>query len=203
MRNSGPDPLKVVLLLLAAWAGFWWLKHGPVRPTDGESAPAVPLQAAVQDTRPWVHKRVLIKPLARYTITARVLHRKTYRFDKAAAISPLDFALGWGPMSDPANYQKLSISQEGRWYHYSYATLPPGLSRGIAPFSANTHLIPANDDVRKTLLAVRQNETVRLKGYLVCATDKGGNDWQSSLTRDDTGNGSCEVMWVDEAERLK
>ena len=39
--------------------------------------------------------------LASYEVSARVMSRENYRFDKESEIAPMDFALGWGPMAQP------------------------------------------------------------------------------------------------------
>jgi len=44
---------------------------------------------------------------------------------------------------------------------------------------------------------VRIGQVVELHGQLIQADGKDGWRWISSLTRTDTGDGSCEVVWVD------
>jgi hypothetical protein len=39
-----------------------------------------------------------------------------------------------------------------------------------------------------------------MKGYLVEITTTEGWRWKSSLKRDDTGGGSCELFWVEQLE---
>jgi hypothetical protein len=70
----------------------------------------------------------------------------------------------------------------------------------IATHSANTHCLPADAAVRALLLAVKRHELVTLDGYLVEVTAADGYHWRSSLTRDDTGGGACEVMWITSLE---
>jgi hypothetical protein len=43
-------------------------------------------------------------------------------------------------------------------------------------------------------------QIVHLEGDLVRADGKDGWHWVSSLSRTDTGDGSCEVVWVEHAE---
>jgi hypothetical protein len=43
---------------------------------------------------------------------------------------------------------------------------------------------------------------VRLSGYLVEVLGDDGWRWVSSLTREDTGTGACEVIWVEQIELL-
>jgi len=113
-------------------------------------------------------------------------------------LSPVDLALGWGPMSDPTVINQLQISQGGRWYQYRWDNQPPIEPGVIARHSANTHLIPADSSVRKDLLNIERGQVVRLKGMLVNVEHPDGWKWRSSTTRADTGGGSCELMWVTE-----
>jgi len=60
------------------------------------------------------------------------------------------------------------------------------------------HMIPADDRIEKMLKSVRPGEVVKLSGYLVQVNASDGWHWKSSLTREDTGNGACEVVYVKE-----
>jgi hypothetical protein len=123
-----------------------------------------------------------------------------YRMGREADLSPVDFALGWGPMSDAAVIDRLSISQSGRWYHFRWEGSPPIEPSLMAKSSANTHLVPADDLVKKRLLNVSKGAVVKLSGYLINVRHSDGWTWRSSLSRDDTGGGSCELMWVTDVQ---
>ena len=142
----------------------------------------------------------VIEPLASYDVRARVLSIERYRIGREADLSPLDFALGWGPMSDAAVLDRLTISQSNRWYQFRWEGSPPIDPALMAKSSANTHLVPASESVRSRLLNVNKGEIVRLSGYLVNVRHSDGWAWRSSLTRDDTGGGSCELMWVTDVQ---
>ena len=143
------------------------------------------------------HDGFEIQPVARYEIRAKVLSTERYRSGREADLSPVDFALGWGPMSDHAVTKQLDISQGNRWYQYSWSDAPPIDPAVIVRTSANTHLVPADDPIKARLLKVRRGEIVRLQGYLVNIKRPDGWSWRSSLTREDSGAGSCELMWVE------
>lgn len=167
------------------------LKSGPVSEIPVQSSESAP---ALQ------RDGYSIEPLASYEVRARVLSIERYRMGREADLSPLDFALGWGPMSDAAVIERLSISQSGRWYHYRWEGSPPIEPSVMAKSSANTHLVPADDLVKKRLLDVRKGAVVKLSGYLINVRHTDGWTWRSSLSRDDTGGGSCELMWVTDVQ---
>jgi len=62
------------------------------------------------------------------------------------------------------------------------------------------HIIPANSLVLRQLKKARAGNLVHLQGFLVNASTDEGFTWHSSLTRNDTGDGACELFYVDAAE---
>lgn len=141
-----------------------------------------------------------IQPLAGFVIRARVLSRENYRLGTEAELSPIDLALGWRRMADPEVYGALNISQGGRWYRYSWSDTPPIPLQEIIESSANMHLIPASDSVARVLDQASANRYIRLKGWLVEVQRADGWHWRSSLSRSDSGGGSCELIFVEAAE---
>ena len=189
-----PDTVgvKKFLVLGALVAAGWFYLHEPAAAWKGMPAARDPLQTATGLPAPFRSGDYTITPLARYHVTAVVLSRDRYRNDRGAELSPVDLALGWGPMSVSSVINDLRISQSGRWYEYSYPGEPPLEPTLIATHSANTHCLPADDGVRDRLLAVKRHELVTMDGYLVEVTAADGARWRSSLTRD--------VMWISSLE---
>lgn len=188
--------MKKLLVLLALVVGTWFCFHEPAAKWRGIPAAQDPVQTTAGLPHAFTHDDLTITPLATYRVTAVVLSRSRYRYDSGAAIAPVDLALGWGSMSIAGVINDLNISQSGRWYEYSYRGDPPLDPADIARHSANTHCLPATEEVRQRLLAVKRHDVVTLEGYLVEVSGAGGYHWRSSLTRDDTGGGACEVMWI-------
>jgi hypothetical protein len=54
--------------------------------------------------------------------------------------------------------------------------------------------------VDSALKSVSADDVVSLWGYLVEVRGDDGWKWRSSLSRHDTGGGSCEVVWVERLE---
>lgn len=143
-----------------------------------------------------------ITPFAEFAISARVLGTERYRFDSESNLSPVDFALGWGDMSKSSVLKHIKISQSGRWYHWRYEQAPIP-RRDIEKQSANMHMIPANEAIKDQLLDVGKDDYVHIEGYLVrIKNQKTGWYWNSSNTRNDTGSGSCEIIYVTSIKKI-
>ena len=104
-------------------------------------------------------------------------------------------------MSDQDIINKIDITQSNRWYHWETESHPITFDQIILN-SANVHIIPANETIENELDDVYKGSLISLAGYLVEVTAEGGWHWKSSLRRDDTSGGSCELFWVEELEIL-
>lgn len=190
-------------LAFAALIGFGLWQHlqtRSVHPGPGVVAAVVPQQGDTASDA-FAFKGYTLQPLQDFAIEARVLASEVYRSDREADLSPVDLALGWGPMSDSAVLDKVQISQSGRFYYWRVDEFPIP-RRQIEQSSANMHMIPADGSIEKRLKAVRPGETVRIQGWLVEARGSDGWRWRSSLTRDDIGAGACEVIFVRDLQVL-
>lgn len=191
--------LRTLLPALAALIALalWQHAHRPVAHAPGEIAPDIPVQSALAEPVAPLHKGdYTIKPLANFSITARVLSRADYRWDRGAQLVPVDLALGWGRMSDSAVLEKVGISQSGRFYFWRVDAFPIP-EREIIESSANMHLIPADRTIERAIERTRAGDVVSFDGYLVEADGADGFKWISSLTRSDSGAGACELVWVE------
>ncbi len=103
------------LLIVAAMAMFVvFASQMPVSQPPGVLAPHEPSQGPAAILR-FEKSGFAINTLASYSGEARVLSKEAYWIDGGAKLAPYDLALGWGPMSDSAVLDKLSISQGGRF----------------------------------------------------------------------------------------
>jgi len=141
----------------------------------------------------------IINPVAEYKIAAIVVSKKSYHDGWHGEISPVDLALAWGKMADPEYDKYISYSQSDRWYFYENEEGSPFDDNYVITHSANNHIIPADENIYKAVKTLKKKERVLLEGYLVNVAGryKGGNFWwNSSLSRRDGGDGSCEVFYV-------
>jgi hypothetical protein len=193
--------LALILLVAAFGAGNWYL-HRPITHEAGVLVDSQPVQGEASDSAVIEHGDYRLQPLADFEIEARVLSREDYSMDEGSDLSTTDLALGWGRMSDTAVIDQLDISQSVRFFTYHWRENPPIPLKEIERSSANMHLIPADASVARDLDKVRQGSLIRLRGKLVEAHRSDGFHWRSSLTREDTGAGACELILVDSIERL-
>ena len=59
------------------------------------------------------------------------------------------------------------------------------------------HMIPARKGIERKLKKVREGDIVLIQGYLVDVDHISGWHWRSSMSRTDTGNGACELVFVE------
>lgn len=164
----------------------------------GVTAPDTPWQRNLAQTKAFTRFDFQIVARAEFDITARVLERMRYRYDDLARLSPVDFAMGWGEMSDSAVLDQMSCSMGSRFYGCSWKGADVIDPRKFTHLSANMHMIPATGDVEDALLRVRKGQVVSIRGYLVDVVVPGKGLWRTSLTREDSGPGGCEIIWVTE-----
>ena len=179
---------RFILLVALIGGGYqYWHSHKTIASATGITASA---------DRDWNAYGYTIKPLEKFAFEARVLRAEHYSTDRESQLAPVDLALGWGPMADPAVLAKISISQSNRFYYWHVDEWPLP-RRDIETHSASMHMVPANAAVERTLRNVRSGQQVRFSGYLIEARAADGWHWKSSLTREDTGAGACELVWVE------
>lgn len=195
--------LLAVLVALLGWGALSSFRHRAVDRPPGVIAPDAPEQV---DLRP--HGAVLTRGAytlttrAHYELEARVISTENYRWDEGAQLAPVDLAVGWGRMSDTRVLDRIKFSQSGRFLHWQFPT-PPIPVREIERSAANMHIIPANDGVLAAVRRLRPGQLVHLEGFLVDARRPDGWRWQTSMSRTDTGDGACELVYVESAEAVE
>ena len=58
------------------------------------------------------------------------------------------------------------------------------------------HIVPADPQVLRQLKKIRSGDIVQATGYLVDIDHPSGFRWRTSLSREDTGGGSCEIFYL-------
>jgi hypothetical protein len=188
--------LLVVASCFGAW--HWWTSEREVTRPPGILVTDDPRQNDLEAPRKFDHKGFAFSARARYDITARVLRKEIYRIDGGAGLAPVDLGVGWGPMSDTAIVDRLEFSQMGRFFYWKPRDAAFPLSpRALITHAAQMHMVPSNDDIERRLKNLRPGQLVTVGGWLVDIRGPGGFAWQTSLRRDDTGGGACEIVYVE------
>lgn len=149
----------------------------------------------------WPTRRgeVEVRPRAAFDISAVAAAAEPYEFDDGAFLSPVDLVMTWGRLPEEPYRSRVSYYQITRYYFWR--TRDPSLDlHYIATHSANMHMIPATHNLARALAHVGGGDRVRLRGLLV-DVEGSGFRWQTSMTRDDTGPGACELVWVEALQR--
>lgn len=184
----------VIIILLSVSVYYAWQDY-PINPGPGVLAPNDPQQTTISLMSIAEKDGYSIIPLASFNIKARVLHTKHYRFDQESSLSSVDFALGWGKMSDGEILKYFKFSQSDRFYFWSTSYFPIPRNE-VESHSANMHIIASNAEIEKQLKKIKPGHIICIQGYLVEVHGSEGWLWKSSLSRTDTGKGACEVVWV-------
>lgn len=195
-------PIRLRWAIAAALAGIGLWQLGSERETDwrpGVLAVEAPRQTEAPPQTIGVADGYQLITRAAFTAKVRILGIERYRFDSLAAVAPLDFAVGWGAMSDTAVLDQVRVSQGGRYYFWRATRLPVPVEE-ISSHSANWHLIPADRAQRRVLGRLHVGDLVTLRGRLVDVTGPRGIA-RTSLTREDTGAGACEILYVEGVEQ--
>ena len=145
-----------------------------------------------------------INYVASYELSGRVVDVQNYYGSSLQnELSPLDVGISWGFLAE--DNDKVTWTSNGTrflkwrtqdmtWYNEH------GGEKGIGKYWSNNHLIPSDKTVEKLIKSIRKDDYVKIEGYLVNVRYDGPNGewfkWNSSTTRNDTGDGACEVIYV-------
>jgi len=159
----------------------------------------IPYKADEPITREVKNGYLMITPVAEYKISGVVVGKGTYSSDWAGEISPVDLAIAWGKLADPGSNRYITYTQGYRWYFYQCKAESPFDSSYVISHSSNNHIIPANENIRRAVKALRRKDKVVFEGFLVNLRGTYKEQpvtWNTSLSRTDSGSGSCELFYV-------
>ena len=155
---------------------------------------------------------VKLNYLAKYVTVGRVVETFVYvKYKTSNSLGPMDIGMSWGNMAKDKNHEKISYSMIGdRRVRYlisdaNWLDRVGGINQ-VGLEIANVHVIPATPQIEKKIKKIVEDDYIKLEGYLVGASYKKNNGtytWNSSLTRLDSGDGACEVMYVTDIKWLK
>lgn len=138
-----------------------------------------------------------------YILAGRVVDVQPYIPVKIQnKLSPIDIGVTWGFLARDEYHNTVEWSSAGTRF-LTFKTSNPELTSDMTRVTqhlSNNHLIPADDEIEKQIKSIKENDFIKVEGYLVNVYhDVGTNGyftWNSSTSRSDNGDGACEIIYV-------
>jgi hypothetical protein len=200
----------------AALLAVCWLL-GDALPDPSELRPELHREPSQEPTRAAPFKTTVggvaytITPLADYDIAGLVVssHDTTVWWNwihKASAdhLNAVDLCLVFAENSASGGYVGIDYSS-GQFVCYAQTRSSEKWQRFSMRALSNNHLLADRPSIAARLREVRIGDQVRIRGWLAEYEHQHGFAFKrgTSLTRDDTGNGACETIYVQEVEVLR
>jgi len=202
------------LILLGAFATYYGYRHQgaltELALLSGTLAEDPEQVEVVEDsfTLNYRGQDYVLEPLADYQFGGLVVTRNDISafddiYHDANSVDVIDICVVWGSNLNSELLGKFSFWSEPWTCNYQTDS-----SAAMEEFAAhqlsNNHLLPASESIGKTLSQIRRGDQVKIRGKLVSYYQSGQEAYPrtSSLSRFDSGNGACEVIYVESAEIL-
>jgi hypothetical protein len=115
-----------------------------------------------------------------------------------------DICVIWGNNARNGSYQDISFSSGQVTCHFSTRSREAWQAFDWKAFS-NNHLLSHDPHIVRLLKSAEVGDQIYVKGYLAEYSHQHGFNFKrgTSITRDDTGDGACETVFVTEARLLR
>jgi hypothetical protein len=153
-----------------------------------------------------------VSPLQTYELRGLVVSRHdtsvwwnpTHRSWWKDHLNVADLCVVWGDNLRGGIYRELAYSS-GSFTCYVASRDRETWDRFDQSGFSNNHLLTADPKIAKLLRSVRPGDQVVVRGWLAEYAHDAGMPFRrgTSLRRDDTGNGACETIWVEDARVTK
>jgi hypothetical protein len=114
-----------------------------------------------------------------------------------------DLCVLWGKNLETGAFRNLKFWNRDFTCFYSWSE--PAAGEAFSPSHiSNNHLITPDSALRKTIRSVRRGDQVHFRGWLAAYGHKGSGSMRgTSTSRNDTGGGACETVYVTQFEIIK
>lgn len=170
-----------------------------------------PLQRAVEEQPFRVYSNgtdYRIEPRYRYDLHGVVVsyghHDGNYSLHRLwnDHINIADICVVWGDNADGLDLNRFSF-WNGK-FTCNYSTGDPVAWESFRTDQiSNNHLLTGDERLRDRIGDVRIGDQVRVRGWLASYSNDDGFKRGTSTTRDDTGNGACETIYVEDFRILQ
>ena len=149
-----------------------------------------------------------INPLYRYELYGLVVskHKADGLSDLAHKLwndhlNTVDLCVVWGRNAFSGIYERLYF-RSGEWTCYVESTTREDANLFSGEHLSNNHMLSDRRDINKALDKARIGDQVYFTGYL--AEYSQGNFFRgTSVVRNDTGNGACETVYIEDFSIIK
>jgi hypothetical protein len=123
-------------------------------------------------------------------------------------MSPMDVGIVWGDLIDEENLKHIKWHETGtRFLHWETKDGTWYQEFGsVEGLYSNNHLVPSNNKAKNMIKKIKRGDYIKITGYLVDIFWEERNrsySWHSSITRNDQGDGACELIYVTDVKWLK
>lgn len=198
--------------LLCTVAGWWRKGELPdARDIQSELRHAPQQQSTERAPFDFLYRgeRYTVEPLADYEMAGLIVSHNNPQgwgdiYHDASSVDFRDLCVIWGPNVADNNFHNFEYWSES--WTCNIRTARQEVYEQFDPRAlSNNHLLTNDAQVEAVIQSARIGDQIWLKGMLVSYYLTGMKPMArtSSLTRNDTGNGACEVLFVEEASILK
>lgn len=117
-------------------------------------------------------------------------------------LNVVDLCVVWGENIRRDAYRGIRYTHD-QWTCWYSTRSAEAYARFDTTAISNSHLITDDPALAKALRTARVGDQIRIEGYLADYSVPSGFTRVSSSVRDDTGNGACEVVYVEAFEILQ
>lgn len=152
-------------------------------------------------------RRYEVRPRALYDLKGLIVSQNNPTgladiYHDSSSIDTKDFCVIWGQNVRSNWFKEVTFWSSAWACHCQWDDLD--LKFRLNQIS-NNHLITDNDTIREKISQVGIGDQIHIKGMLVDYRELVADGWwrNSSLVRNDKGNGACEVLFVKELKILR
>lgn len=150
--------------------------------------------------------------VAYYEVSGRVVAKVSYMANNVEnMLAPNDVALVWGKLATNEYMNKFTFDAHGDRFVYWKTTDMEWYrnhtsDKEVTRMHSNNHLVTNDKELLAEINSIKKGDYVKIKGYLVnmyWLENNSNHTWKSSVSRDDIGDGACEVIYVTDVKWLK
>ena len=190
-----------LLCVLSAW---WWQDSLPAHGKLQTSSLSEPVQEASASDK-WTSQirgvDYHVEAVADYQISGLIVSKLNTdswfakHEDWNEFFNVMDVCMVWGSNARAGAYEKMSF-KSGQWTCWFQTNDANAAKPEYFQAISNTHIVTDDAALAKRLRQLRIGDEVTLHGRLVNYSHDGLPARKSSLVRNDTGNGACEILYV-------